>query len=197
MKKIFVLTGLWVCVAAGTVRGQDAGTQQQLDKLTGSIQDLTDAQAQESKRIDDIEKQLADLAAKVNTPPPASDSASAEDLKKLADEVRELDQKRLADRELITSQLEKLSKIAALPPEPHQHKASVASSESDPTAPPVPTTGYYYVVKSGDSIASIARKYRAQHVKITTSQIIRANPGLSASTLFIGKKIFIPDADAK
>ena len=54
--------------AVAGVRAQDAGTQQQLDKISGQIQDLIETQSQQSKRIDALEKELSDLAAKVNTP---------------------------------------------------------------------------------------------------------------------------------
>jgi hypothetical protein len=53
MKKIT----LWLLIftfAAFTVapaRAQDAATQQQIDKLSGQIQDLLDAQAAQDKRI--------------------------------------------------------------------------------------------------------------------------------------------------
>src|SRR5271170_1240299 len=109
MRKI----SLWLLMGAltvGTGRAQDAATQQQLDKLAGQIQDLTDAQVQQSKRIEAVEKELADLGEKVNQPV-VNNSASVDDLKKLAEQVQEIDQKRQDDRDLILKQLEKLAKL--------------------------------------------------------------------------------------
>ena len=42
--------------------------------------------------------------------PGATDTANADDLKKLADQVQEIDKKRQADRELILKEIEKLIK---------------------------------------------------------------------------------------
>ena len=38
---------------------------------------------------------------------------------------------------------------------------------------------------------------RAKGVKVTTTQILAANPGLNPNSLIVGKKIFIPDPNAK
>jgi len=53
------------------------------------------------------------------------------------------------------------------------------------------------VVKDGDTLGGIAKKYKSQGVKVTTTQILKANPGLNPNALYVGKKIFIPDPNAK
>src|SRR5271169_3425644 len=114
MRKI----SLWLFIlvfTASLARAQDDATQQQLDKLSGQIQDLLDAQAQQGKRIDALEKEISELGDKVNTPP-VNDSASRDDLKKLAGQVQEIDQKRQDDRDLILKEIENLGKAAALAP---------------------------------------------------------------------------------
>src|ERR1700677_2965392 len=102
---IFALT-------ASLGRAQDAATQQQLDKLSGQIQDLTEAKAQQGKRLDTLEKEINDLSDKLNQPA-VNNSASVDDLKKLAEQVQDIDQKRQDDRKLILDQLEKLAKGTA------------------------------------------------------------------------------------
>ena len=57
--------------------------------------------------------------------------------------------------------------------------------------------GTDYVVKDGDTLGGIAKKYKSQGVKVTTTQILKANPGLNPNALYVGKKIFIPDPNAK
>ena len=57
MKKIF----LWVLILGFTAapgRAQETATQQQLDKLSGQIQALLEAQAQQGKRIDALQKEI-------------------------------------------------------------------------------------------------------------------------------------------
>ena len=60
MRKI----SLWLFIlvfTASLARAQDDATQQQIDKLSGQIQDLLDAQAAQGKRIDALEKEISDL----------------------------------------------------------------------------------------------------------------------------------------
>jgi LysM repeat protein len=196
-----------VAVAAVTgmpVFAQDNATQQQLDQLRGKIQDLVDAQDAQSKKIDAIEKEISDLRDKVNTPVATPDAVSTADLKKLAEQVQEVDQKRQDDVKMISKQIEKLGKVVAGAP-PSRIKSSPAISSGDNSggdvtpAPDVPKTGYYYVVKDGDTLSGIAKSYREseKHVKVSVAQILAANPGLDPTKLYSGKKIFIPDANAK
>jgi septal ring factor EnvC (AmiA/AmiB activator) len=198
MRKI----SLWIFIfvfTASLARAQDAATQQQIDKLSGQIQDLLDAQAAQGKRLDALEKQIADLGDKLSQPA-ANDSASADDLKKLAAQVQEIDKKRQDDNDLILKQLEKLAKAGGVPVA--AHKPSPAVSPATTTSSDNPTSGakqngYYYPIASGDTISAIAKAYRAQGVKVTSAQILAANPGLNPNSLIVGKKIFIPDANAK
>lgn len=48
--------------------------------------------------------------------------------------------------------------------------------------------GVYHIIKKGDSISKIAKKYKVRNEKIISHN------GLAEKTLIIGKKIFIPDA---
>jgi len=183
---------------AGVARGQDAATQQQIDKLSGQIQDLLEAQAAQTKRLETLEKEIGDLRDKLNQPA-VSDSASADDLKKLAQQVQEIDRKRQTDNELILKTIEKLGKAGGGSP---GHKAAPAASTTPSTDTPSSTPGgnqkgYEYAVAAGDTVSGIARAYRAQGVKVTTEQILAANPRLDPKNLIVGQKIFIPDPNAK
>ena len=201
MKKIL----LWVLILGFTAApgwAQETATQQQLDKLSGQIQDLLEAQAQQGKRIDALQKEIGELREKVNTPV-VNDSASREDLKKLAGQVQEIDQKRQDDRDLILKEIEKLGKAAAITPVTPTHKTKPApepttpSGENTTATPSGPENGHYYVIKDGDRLSDIVKAYRAQGVKVTTSQILKANPGLDPNKIISGRKIFIPDPAAK
>ena len=201
MKKM----SLWLLIlvfTASLVRAQDAATQQQLDKLSGQLQDLLEAQAQQGKRLDAMEREIGELRDKVNTPA-VNDSASREDLRKLAEKVQDIDQKRLDDRELILKEIEKLGKAAAIAPLPPTRKVKPnpeppAAGGDNSTPPPTgPENGHYYTIKDGDRLSDIVKAYRAQGVKVTTTQILKANPGLDPNKIISGKKIFIPDPAAK
>jgi LysM repeat protein len=193
MRKI----SLWLFIlvfTASLARAQDAATQQQIDKLTGQIQDMEDAQAAQGKRIDALEKEISDMGDKLNQPA-ASDSASADDLKKLAAQVQEIDKKRQDDNDLILKELEKLGKGGNISTASHKSSPNVSATTSTGSPTPSasdPQKGYDYVIAAGDTISAIAKAYRAQGVKVTSSQILAANPGLNPNSLVVGKKIFIP-----
>jgi LysM repeat protein len=197
MKKI----SLWLFIfvfTASLARAQDAATQQQLDELSGRIQNMLETQAAQGKRLDALEKQVSDLSDKLNQPA-TGDSANADDVKKLAAQIQEVDKKRQADNELILKQIEKLGKVSG---GSAGHKSSPAISPAAPADTPTPSAagpqkGYDYTIAAGDTVSAIAKAYRAQGVKVTSAQILAANPGLNPNSLIVGKKIFIPDPNAK
>jgi LysM repeat protein len=195
MKRI-LFSAVFTALVAGRVFGQDAGTQAQIDKLSGQIQDLLAAQEQQTKQLAAVQRDISELRDKVNTPQ-VNDSASSSDLKSLAEKVQEIDKKRQADRELILDQIKQLGKVAAGAPVKSKKPTTPAPAPDETPAPATPQKGYEYTVKAGDTIGLIAKAYRDQGVKVTTTQILKANPGLDATKLYVGKKVFIPDATAK
>ena len=186
MKRIFVWFLILSCSIA-VARAQDDATQQQINKLNGQVQDLLDAQAVQAKRIDALEKEISSLRDK------AGESAVSQgDLQKLADQVQEIDKKRQADRELILKEIEKLGKAGGSP--------AVRRSTPTVTTNPPPggasaggrENGYEYAVQRNDTLSIIVKAYRDQGIKVTTDQILKANPGLNPNSLKVGQKIFIP-----
>jgi LysM repeat protein len=120
-------------------------------------------------------------------------------LKKLAAQVQEIDKKRQDDNEQILKAIEKLGK-AGVGSTGHKSSPAVSTATSTDTSTPgatAPQKGYNYPIAAGDTISAIAKAYRAQGVKVTTAQILAANPGLDATKLYTGKIIFIPDPNAK
>jgi len=200
MKKI----SLWILTLVFTASlawAQDTATQQQLDKLSGQIQDMLDAQAQQSKRIDALEREISDLRDKVNTPV-ANDYATRDDLKRIADQISEVDQKRKDDSDMIAKQIEGLAHAAAITPTPVTHSSSHQSTSSTgdvsgPDVSAVPQNGYYYEIKPGDTLSLVVKAYRDKGVKVSSRLVLKANPGLDPNKLYVGKKIFIPDPAAK
>jgi LysM repeat protein len=171
-------------------RAQDAATQQQLDKITGEIQDVQDSLSAQGKRLDDLEDKL-------NTPA-VNNSASADDLKKLAEQVQEIDKKRQEDNEEILKTLEKLGKGGDLRSRSSGSEPSAINPPpTPPNATPIstaggPQNGYDYVIAPNNTLSAIAKAYQAKGVKVTVAQILAANPGLKPNSLIVGQKIFIP-----
>lgn len=173
--------------ALAAARAQDAATQQQMDQINGRLQDILDAQAVQAKRIDALEKEISELRDKSG-----GSSVAQGDLEKLADQVQEIDKKRQADRELILKEIEKLGKAGSSP--------VVRRSTPTVTTNPPPggasaggrENGYEYAVQRNDTLSIIVKAYREQGIKVTTDQILKANPGLNPNSLKVGQKIFIP-----
>jgi LysM repeat protein len=201
MKIISVLAFIFTLViCATTVQAQDtapastqdSAAQQQIDAINGKLQDLLVSVDAQGKRLDALEKQISDLSDKVNTPT-VNNSANADDLKKLAEQVQEVVRKQQDDHELILKEIEKLEKsIAEGPTTPVTHHRESASNDSGDTTPATAVDGYEYIVKKEDTLSTIAKAYRDQHIHVTVSQILKANPGLDPNKLYVGKKIIIP-----
>jgi len=189
MRKIL----FWLFILAFTAslaRAQDAATQQQIDQINGRIQDLIDAQAAQGKRLATLEKNISDLQDKLNQPD-ASAGASADDLKKLAEQVKDLAKKQQDDNDLVLKELEKLGKGGSISTTSHK-PPSVSADNSTPAASG-PQKGYYYMIQEKDTLSAIAKAYSAElKAKVTVEQIQAANPGLNPKNLIVGKKIFIP-----
>lgn len=195
MKRIsFLLLVLTLC-AAPALRAQDAATEERLNKLSGKIEDLIAAQELLKKQMAEFSREVASLREQAGKPNPGY--ASQEDLKRLADGVREVDRKRLEDYDRIHAEIVKLGGIlqstsaAAKTPKP----PSRAPKDSEPATPEKsakPETGYEYVIQKGDTLSVIVQAYKDKNIKVTTDQIVKANPGLKPEKLRVGQKIFIP-----
>ncbi len=178
-------------------RAQESPTQQQIDKLSGQIQDMEAAQVAQEKHIEALEKEISDLQGQLNQP--AANSVNPDDLKKLAEQVQEIDKKRQADNDRVLKELERLERSLGTSSSSHRSSPDITPditptpTRSHPTASPSgPQNGYDYTVQRGDTLVAIAKAYRAQGVKVTTDQILKANPGLDAKNMKVGQKIFIP-----
>ena len=152
MRKI--LFGLFICAfTASLAPAQDAATQQLIDEINGRIQNLTEMQAAQGKKIAALEKQISDLSDKLNQPA-ANNSASADDLKKLAEQVKELAKKQQDDNDQIVKTLEKLAKGAGISTPSHKQPAVSNDNATPPSSAATAGSkqnGYYYPVKKDDN----------------------------------------------
>jgi TolA-binding protein len=190
---------VWICLATLAMTftprapAQDAATQAQFDKITADIQDIEDQMHSQGKQISDLEKKISDMQDKLSTPQ-GNDFASADDLKKLAEQVQEIDKKRQQDNQKILDALEKLGKGGGF------HHPAPSENPVTPTPEPgqeTPTSnngqnGYEYKIESGNTLAAIVKAYRAKGVKVTVDQVLKANPGLDPKHMIVGKTIVIP-----
>ena len=197
MKKIlawFLISSL----AVAAVRAQDSATQQQIDKLSGQIQDVLAAQAAQEKRITALERQINNLSNQLNQPGNGG-FASQDDLQKLAQQVQEIDKKRQEDNRRVLKELERLERTLSISP-PNRKSSPEVPPDIKPTplkghadaGDANPQNGYNYQVQKGDTLVAIVKAYREQGIKVTIDRVLKANPGLDPKNMKVGQKIFIP-----
>ncbi len=213
MKRIFLLTTVLALGFAAPVRAQDAATQQRLDELAGKIESLLERQDSLNKKLSEISREVDTLREQANAPKPTY--ASQDDLKRLSESVKsalkEADANRVSDYNRTKEYLDGIRKdvakaAAAPPPVTPRHRdrekdtssdtgKSTADKTSDNSTPDkTPYTGDYieYTVKAGNTLSAIAQACREKGIKVTTAQILEANPGLKPEKVKEGQKIKIP-----
>jgi LysM repeat protein len=70
--------------------------------------------------------------------------------------------------------------------------AEPAGQPPNATAQTEATQGYEYVVRKGDSLASIAQGFTDAGVPVSPMDILDANPGLDPARLRVGQTVFVP-----
>lgn len=143
-----------VCGGA-PVRAQDAALQQRLNELSGRMETLIEALEVQRKQISTVTRQVDQLREEVNKP--QAEAASPEDVRRIADAVREVDRKRLDDYEKIRGELRKLADaVEAFVKHPPVARAAPAEKPK----PQIPEKGYEYEVQPGDTLSVIIQAYR-------------------------------------
>lgn len=204
MKRILLCLFL-TTASAGLLRAQESAAEQRINELSGRLETLIERQAAQDKRLDMIAKEISELREQANKPQ-ANDYANRDELNRLAKSVSELAGNQQADKEKILESLKKLGQtIADAPVNSGKKKKNSAPKMDNETKPAAKTdeppksdvTGYPYKVQPGDTLSVIVKAYHDKGVKVTTAQVLKANPGLDADKLFVGKTIIIPDPTAK
>jgi LysM repeat protein len=195
MKRILTLA---VLLALTVARAQDAAVEERLNKLSGYIEELQAAKVSMDKRMTSLVKEVEAVrdANKAN-----GTVATQDDIKRLTDFIKEVDRKRLEDYEKIHQELEKLAKALCAPVPPKSGSSKKAKEKDMPpkdvgakgAADGGQEKGFWHTIAAGDAVSTIAQAYREQlKIKVTTEDILKANPGLKPNSLVVGKKIWIP-----
>ena len=191
MKRIFILLLAVALAHARLATAQDAAVEERLNKLGGQIEDLLAAKAEQDKRMAALVREIEALREQLGKA--GGNYASAEDVRKLAEAVKDVDQKRIADNEKIAHQIENLAKAAVGGGTGNRRAPKVEPKVENPErAGGGAEKGYEYVIAPGDTLSTIAQAYREKGVKVTVDWILKSNPGLKEKSLKVGQKIFFP-----
>jgi len=180
--------GLLLCIALSSrALAADAEIEDRLNRLSNQIEDVLAAQHTQRVRLDELAKEISNLRDQQDKP--SVPYATQDSLNRLLKGIEEVDRKRLEDYAKIKTELKTLGRTL-----------EQSSAASKPAATPsheearsnVPDKGYEYVVQKNDTLFIIVQAYREKNIKVTTDQILKANPGLKPEKLKVGQKIFIP-----
>jgi len=181
MKNISILLVVLSLSLPVAAVAQDAAVEERLNRISGQLEQLEAARVKLEKELGDLRREVSGMREQAGKP--AGNFASQDELKKLAEKLQEVDQKRIADNEKILKAIENLGKTAVRSPGNRGESAS-SDRKSD--------KWFEYVIREGDTLSAICQAYKLNGIKVTPDEILKANPGTKATELRIGQKIWIP-----
>jgi septal ring factor EnvC (AmiA/AmiB activator) len=194
MKRFSLILTVLVVTMVAPVRAQDvASLEERVKRLNGYVQDLQEANANQKKQIEGLERDLAALREQLQNQPKTA-AVSPDDLRELARKIQDVDEKRKSDNELIAREIKALAKVAAGSPSGRSTQSPRANANrSGPLPADLPKEALEHTVVEGEFLSTIAAAYsKEKGVKITTALILKANPTLKPERMQVGQKILIP-----
>ena len=180
-------------------------------RLVGEVADLRDANTALQRRVTQLESRNESLQNALRESSDRSIEkfaavASRDDLGKMADKLREIDQKREADRKLILEQFERLATALSAPTEPSAakpaKKADGQKSGQLASSKPIEGRSLTYKVQPGDMLEKVLKSHNQDLEKdsrphVSLEQVEAANPGLNPNNLIAGRTLELPVPDRK
>jgi TolA-binding protein len=173
--------------------------EENVKRLTATVQEVQEAQQKQQERISGLVGEVDKLRTEVAK---ANNNAATQDsLKRLSDQILDVDKARIADNKKVYEALAELKKLIldrpTPPPVRPQSFTPPSTANGSDTARPTPPAnvsdvGFEYQVQSGDTLGHIVTAYQKQGIKVTQKQVIDANPNVNWNKLRIGQKVFIP-----
>jgi hypothetical protein len=207
MKRAFV--GFLLCSAFTTanLRAADAVTlaaqqesEERYKNLSARVDEMQAAQLALERRIGAIASDLSKLRDEVSRN--NTSSATQESIRKLNEQIVEVDKNRVADNRRVQEGFEKLerliSKVAVAPPRrtevaPSTTGGGTATTRTAATTPLVVQDGFEYTVQTGDNhLGVIVKRFNDEKIMVTSKMIMDANPTVDWRKLRVGQKIMIP-----
>ena len=184
---------------------------EEFKRLAGEVADLKEANAAQLRRVRELQNQVDSLRAALRESNERSttklaDFATREDLKKIVDSIREVDEKREKDNKLVLEQISQLGKTLATPPAEtskpprrSNRESSRETKDSNDDTPAAPIEGefYEYTVQKNDIFSKIVSDWNSTlkekgRKTVSYDDVKRANPKLNPNRIFEGQKILLP-----
>jgi TolA-binding protein len=189
-----------VGAASASAVADQKEAEERTKRLQATVQSIMETQEMLLRRNDQISQRLNAFADELQSLKDASSRSSGnfvtrEELREYVKKLQEIDEKRVADRELILKSIKDLSRLPATVTPPATPARGTAARPTQDAAP----SGQFaeYVIEPGNNLTAIIAAYNEEFQKqglkpITLAQVREANPGLDPNVLIVGRKIRIP-----
>jgi septal ring factor EnvC (AmiA/AmiB activator) len=156
-------------------------------RLQSQLADLLEAHNALKSELSKLRSEVRQLRAQTATKDPAA--VTRADLEGLATSIREIDRKRVQDKDLILKEMQALLRSGS----------SGGRTTKPPNIPHNSQQSFEHTVLDGETISAIITAYNAKlksqgaKKRITLKSVLDANPNLNPRTMRIGQTLFIPD----
>jgi len=196
---LFIL-GFGVCpVFAQPSYGAQAYAERQQQeerwrKISSQMEELLASQEVLRKRIQSLEEENRQLNKKLNESGTTYVTPSQLDkvAKDLNDKIYQVDKNREADQKVVKQEVgqafERMRKLV-------QGRAETLAPASDggsSTPSDAPDKFYTHTIQAGQTISAVVQAFKAKGIRVSTDDILKANPGINPKTLQVGQVIKIP-----
>lgn len=186
--------------AQGTY-GAEAYAQRQQEeerwrKVSAQLEELISTQEVLRKRLSTLEEENRALRTEVTKAGNAGVSPEEFQrvIKEIANKLKEVDDKRVADNKTILEQVKQL--VREIKPGAATTQATVtkATSTVPDVSDPLPGAqeGFTHVMQKGETISAVVQAFKAQGVKTSMTAVLAANPKVNPNRIKPGTEIFIP-----
>lgn len=200
---------LWVAVRLPAAEVDADDLQRLAGRLTASEESIEAFRALLQRLEGEVRTLRAENEALRQAVANRRDAVTTEQLKRVVDQVQEVDRNRIKDNQQVLEALRKLEKVP-LPPPPSRTERqerverperparpeAADPGEARPPAPkpPLPADGYVHRIKEGESLGVILEAYRKEHqIKTSMKQVLEANPSIKdPRRVRVGQEVFIP-----
>ncbi|HAV62581.1 MAG TPA: hypothetical protein DCY13_09475 [Verrucomicrobiales bacterium] len=156
-------------------------------KLNAQVEEVAGTAEVLRRRVQALEEENRTLRSELSRK--SENAVSPEEfqrvMKEMADKLKELDSKRISDNKTLMAEVEKLIRNL---------KPAGGSAPSSPVVvqPPPSQEGYTHIIQPGETISAVVAAFRAQGVRVSVDEVLKANPGLDPRRMSVGQEIFIP-----
>lgn len=197
---------LWVAVRLPAAEVDADDLQRLAGRLTASEESIEAFRALLQRLEGEVRTLRAENEALRQAVANRRDAVTTEQLKRVVDQVQEVDRNRIKDNQQVLEALRKLEKVPLPPPPSRTERQERPERPARPEAadpgearppapkPPLPADGYVHRIKEGESLGVILEAYRKEHqIKTSMKQVLEANPSIKdPRRVRVGQEVFIP-----